>query len=158
MAYDRLYRYYDRLNDPKYQQQEIGRRTELAAPELRDILAKIRSDLNRRGLFSTSPMTRATTQAGTEFASNIATGYYEDLDARQMNLLEIISRIEASERERKSREKTSLWEGIGGLAGTALSFIPGLGGAGGINKLIELLMQGGGGGEGFEWMGGDTSV
>ena len=67
-----------------------------------------------------------------EFTGDITRDYYENLDVERMSLLDLITKIEMSERERKSRERGSLFGGIGKLLGLGASFIPGLSGLRGL--------------------------
>ena len=136
-----------RISAPGFQEQEIGRRIQLGQPQLQRLLQSLTAQLNRQGLFSASPVTRATSRATTEFAGDISRGFFEDIEERRGGLIGIISQIEQAERERKSRERSSLFGGIGGLAGTALSFIPGFGRESSLDRLIEQLLGQGGGGD-----------
>ncbi len=118
-------REFDRLNDPARQQADLNRRLALANPQLQAILASTRSDLNRRGLFSSSPVSRASLQAGSQFASGISQNFFAGLEQRRTGLIGILAQIEEAERERKARERSSLFEGIGGLLGTGAGFLLG---------------------------------
>lgn len=145
-------REFERISSPQFQEQEIGRRVELGQPQLQRLLAQLTGRLNQQGLFSASPVTRATSRATSQFAGDITRGFFEDISGQRTGLIGIISQIEQAERERKSRDRSSLFGGIGSLAGTALSFIPGLGGSSQLDKLLELLTGQGGEG-GFEFSG-----
>lgn len=125
-GFEDIYSEFSRLSDPAQQEIELERRIDLANPQLQRFLRGIESRLSRQGLFSASPVARATTQATSQFTGDITRGYFENLDERRMGLLEIIAQIESQERARKSQERSSLFGGIGSLIGTGLSFIPGL--------------------------------
>ncbi len=125
-GFEDIYGEFERLSDPAQQEIELERRIDLANPQLQRFLRGVESRLNRQGLFSAAPVARATTQATSQFTGDISRSFFENLDERRMGLLEIIAQIESQERARKSRERSSLFGGIGGLIGTGLSFIPGL--------------------------------
>lgn len=156
MAHNIAHRELERLSDPARQQADLNRRLALANPQLQGILAGVRSDLNLRGFTSASPLSRATTQAGTRFASGISQDFFAGLEQRRTGLIGILAQIEQAEKDRKTRERSSLFGGIGGLIGTGLSFIPGLNQASQINRLIQLMSGGGGGNTGLDSFNIDT--
>lgn len=145
-GFEDIYSEFERLSDPAFQEEELQGRISRANPQLQRFLRGIESRLNRQGLFSAAPVARATTQATSQFTGDITRGYFENLDERRMGLLEIIAQIESQERARKSRERSSLFGGIGSLIGTGLSFIPGLNP--GLQALLALTGRRGGGGGG----------
>lgn len=145
-GFEDIYSEFSRLSDPAQQEEDLQRRIDLANPQLQRLLRGVESRLNRQGLFSASPVTRATTQATSQFTGDISRSYFENLDERRMGLLGIIAQIESEERRRKSQERSSLFGGIGSLIGTGLSFIPGLNP--GLQALLNLTGRRGGGGGG----------
>ena len=60
MPYSEIYNRYSQLSDPAYQQEELGRRIELAQPELQKLLRSLEARLNQQGLFSSAPVIRET--------------------------------------------------------------------------------------------------
>ena len=116
---------YRRLNSPEYAQGEIANRMRLLNPALRRQLAGIRSNLNQRGLFSSSPVTRSSNQAVSSLTNQVGTDVYGGLEQRRFQLLQLIEQ----KRQEEARRRQSSRFGLGSLLATGLSFIPGIGGA-----------------------------
>jgi hypothetical protein len=137
-----LYDEYARLNDPNRIKQDIGTQFNLAQPQLQALLAGMRSDLSRRGMFSESPLATASARTVGGFSNQIASNYYSGLEDRRMQLMQMIAEMEQRERERKSQQRSGLFGGIGSLLGTiGSSFIPG----GGLLRSLMSGLNGGGG-------------
>lgn len=124
-GFDEVFSEFSRLSDPEQQEAELQRRIDLASPQLQRFLRSTESRLNRMGLLSAAPLARATTQATSQFTGDISRSYFENLDQQRLGLLEIIAGIESEERARKSRERSSLFGGIGSFLGAGAGFLLG---------------------------------
>ena len=108
---------YRRITAPGYAQSEIGRRYQLAQPQLQQMLASLRAGLNQRGMYSEAPVTRATYRAGSDVMRGVTSDVYQNLDERKMALIQVLTQLQEMEKARKSQRSSSLWGGIGSLLG-----------------------------------------
>jgi len=111
---------YNRINNPNYAPNEINRRFSEANPELQKRLAMIRADLNRRGLFSASPVARSEYGAVSGLQNQISSDVYGNIDQQRMQLIQLLTQLQEAQRARRDQRNSSLFGGIGNLLGTVL--------------------------------------
>jgi len=110
-----------RLNSPDYAQNEIANRYRLANPALQRQLAGVRANLNQRGLWSSSPVTRSSNQAVSSMSNQISSDVYGGLDQRKFQIMQLLEQRRQEEARRRQQSRA----GLGGLLATGLSFLPG---------------------------------
>jgi hypothetical protein len=120
--FDELKIEYGRLNDPNYLKELIGRRQALYQPELQKTYGRLDADLNRRGLFSASPVTRARYRATGEFNRGIAESVEQEQTEKWKTIMPILAQMEMLERQGKLQNKAGWMK----LIGTALGFGAGI--------------------------------
>lgn len=124
---DQLRGEFGRLNDPNYIKQLIAEKQTLFQPQLQESFSRIDADLNRRGLFSASPVTRGRFRATSEFNRGISQDVQGDVTRRYEMIAPLLAQLELAEKEGRRADKAGIFKLIGTILGTGAGFlIPGL--------------------------------
>jgi hypothetical protein len=116
---------YARLNDPAYVKQLISEQQTLHQPELEASYKRIDVDLNRRGMFSSSPVTRARYQATSEFNRGIAMNVQRDVSSQRAQIIPLLVQLELAEREGRRQDKAGIMKLIGTAIGAGAGIMVG---------------------------------
>lgn len=113
------------LNDPAFVKRLIAEQQALHRPELERTFKGIDVDLNRRGLFSASPVSRARFQAASQFQRGIAQNVQTDVSRRREQLLPLLAQLEIAERQGRRKDKAGILKAIGSIVGAGAGFLLG---------------------------------
>ena len=116
---------YNRLGDPNYIKQLTAENQALYRPQLERTFDITDADLNRRGLFSASPVARSRYRAIGEFETGIAQKTQEDVFRRWQTVMPLIARMEELERQGKLQNRAGWMKLIGKVVGTGAGFLVG---------------------------------
>ena len=116
---------YARLNDPNYIKEMIARNQMLYRPELESSFKSLDADLNRRGLYSASPVTRSRYRATSEFNRGIAQMTEQQRMKQWETILPLLAQLELAEKEGKRLDKSGWLKAIGSILGTGAGFFLG---------------------------------
>ena len=116
---------YDRINSPDYAQNEIANRFRLANPALQRQLAGVRANLNQRGLWSSSPVTRSSNQAVSSMSNQISSDVYGGLDQRRFQIMQLFEQRRQEEARRRQQSRAGIGRLIGTGLGAGLGFFAG---------------------------------
>ena len=116
---------YGRLNDPKYLKELIARNQMLYQPQLQESFASLDADLNRRGLYSASPVTRSRYRATSQFNQGIAQMTQSEVTDRWKTILPLLAQLELAEKEGRRQDRAGLLKMIGTILGTGAGFLIG---------------------------------
>ncbi len=120
--FDELRADYNRLNDPNYLQELTSRNQALYQPQLQRTFSSIDADLNRRGLFSASPVSRGRFQAGASFNTEIAKLSSGQIEQRRQQILPLLVALEQGRISRAQAARMGLFKFLGTALGTAGGF------------------------------------
>lgn len=122
---DQLRGEFGRLNDPNYVKQLIAEKQTLYQPQLQQSFTRIDADLNRRGLYSASPVTRGRFRATSEFNRGISEQVQGDVTRRYETILPLLAQLELAEKEGRRQDKAGIMKLIGTVLGTGAGFLIG---------------------------------
>lgn len=113
------------LNDSAFVKRLIAEQQALHRPELEQTFKSVDADLNRRGLFSASPVSRARFQAASQFQTGIAKNVQTDVARQRAQLLPLLAQLELAERQGRRQDKAGILKLIGTVVGTGAGFLLG---------------------------------
>lgn len=116
---------FGRLNDPNYVKQLIAEKQALYQPQLQESYSRIDADLNRRGLYSASPVTRGRFRATSEFNRGISEQVQGDVQSRWQTILPLLAQLELAEKQGRRQDKAGIMKLIGTVLGTGAGFLIG---------------------------------
>ena len=122
---DQLRGEFGRLNDPNFVKRVIAEKQTLFRPDLEQSFKSIDADLNRRGLYSASPVTRGRFRATSEFNRGISQDVQSDVTRRYETILPLLAQLELAEKEGRRADKAGIFKLIGAVLGTGAGFLLG---------------------------------
>jgi hypothetical protein len=139
------------VNDPAYLANLVKSRRQVLMPDFQNLLTGLDAQLNRQGMFSSSPVTTARYNSANQFERGLTQTATDEMSQRWQTLLPVLAQLEQAEQQRKMANKAGWLKFFGGLAGTALPFVLGGPAGGGLAALMKLLQSGSGGSAMGDW-------